>query len=83
MTEIWNYENIVLGEYTFHWLESGIIQDKILISHNFYVSTSDKEFKELIGTREWFTNLSPLYDAISTGVMNCNGIYYCNVILKS
>ena len=53
---------------------------------------SDKEIKEfhketdamkkrlLAPYGNFFTNNSPLYDAIKTGVLNCNGIY--NVEIK-
>jgi hypothetical protein len=37
--------------------------------------------KSLTQGQEWFTDKSPLFDAIETGILNCNGIYQCKVTL--
>jgi hypothetical protein len=66
---------------------NGITQSKQLIRHSDYlkvkelpIDEQDAALDELTGGKEWFTDKSPYYDAIKTGVLNCNGIYLCKVV---
>lgn len=78
--------------YTFIYPENGIIQKKILISHENYllfkINPEDNKkiekykeslMKDITLNMEWFTDKSPLFDAIFTGILNCNG--YQNEII--
>lgn len=73
--------------------QNGIIQQKVLIRHSDYLKvnslpeTTDEEIEikeaemfKLTGGKEWFTDKSPLFDAIKTGVLNCNGQYPVKVV---
>lgn len=71
-----------LTEYSITYLKSGINQRKILIPHEEYLRISEMEIevrdsalKKLTGGKEWFTDKSPLYEAIESGVLDCNGLY--------
>lgn len=76
--------------YEIYYPDVNMKQEKILISHTDYLKfkvlpedskkiIQEKEKLEKITTKglEWFTDKSPLYEAISTGILNCNGIYKC------
>jgi hypothetical protein len=80
--------------YEFHYPQSKVRQHKILISHDDYLTVKampeetkeqafdkKKAMKSLTQGQEWFTDKSPLFDAIETGILNCNGIYQCKVTL--
>lgn len=72
--------------YEFYYPESGVIQRKLLIPHEQYLTfkvlpeDSNKQEKrkkqlekEITHGQQWFTDQSPLYESISTGVLECNG----------
>lgn len=72
--------------YTVTYLDYGITQKKLLIPHSIYEgyknmpydtkeeqSAAKSWLKNKTKGREWFTNKSPYYEAIKTGVLNCNG----------
>jgi hypothetical protein len=74
--------------YEFFYPDRNIKQKKILIPHEEYLklkvlpddSEEEEERKEglltkLTGGMEWFTDKSPLFDAINTGTINCNGTH--------
>lgn len=76
-------------EFTY---SNGVIQKKRLIKHSDYLKvkllpeTTPEEIEEketvlksITGGHEWFTDKSPLFDAIKTGILNCNGQHYCKV----
>lgn len=78
--------------YEFYYPDSGVTQQKVLISFEEYLrikvlpEDSKKEEKrkgkileEMTGGNEWFTDKSPLFYAICSGVLECNGIYPCIV----
>lgn len=73
--------------YIFTYPDIGVIQEKVLISHDDYLRIKEikdpdeykAELKKLTKGMEWFTDKSPLYEAIFTGILNCNGIYKCIV----
>jgi len=81
--------------YSFYYPEYGVYQEKILISHNDYLTVKvlpedsgkeekrkDKALKILTKGKQWFTDKSPLYDAIITQVLQCNGIHLIEIKLK-
>lgn len=81
--------------YTFHWHASGVVQDKILLPASVYEQymalpyrTKDEQkaakkwLKGYVGRQEWFTDDSPLFRAIETGVCDANGIHRVTVTLK-
>ena len=80
--------------YEFFYSTNNVTQNKILISHKEYlrvksmpeetkeeVAEKKKEMKLLTKGQEWFTDKSPLFDAIETGILNCNGVHKCKVTL--
>src|SRR6266542_3390607 len=67
---------------------NGVVQQKILVSHDDYLkwrSMSEKTGEDVIikegfwksktSNKEWFTDKSPFYDAIETGLISCNGVH--------
>lgn len=76
--------------YIFTYPDYNVIQEKLLISHKKYLMVNVIEdydrmkaaLKKLTDSKEWFTDESPLYEAISTGILKCNGIHKCIVKLK-
>lgn len=68
--------------YTFFYPEYNITQHKLLISHEDYLLYKDspKDFKALVGDNQWFTDNSPLYHSISSGVLLCNGVHKVEII---
>jgi hypothetical protein len=78
--------------YHIHYPEYNVIQEKVLISHEIYLEyknmpsateAQNKRAKDFLKYhtkgKEWFTDQSPLWDAIETGILNCNGIHKCIV----
>ena len=72
---------------------NGITQIKKLISHEDYLTwnempeSTDEEivlkedfWKGITNGKEWFTDKSPYYDAIRTGVINANGQHPVQII---
>lgn len=81
--------------HRFYYPHSNVTQDKILVSHEEWLKIkampydkNDKEdkaykqaIKQLTGGLDWFTDRSPLYKAISTGVLELpNYSFKCEVI---
>lgn len=79
-----------MEHYQFYYPNSNITQTKILIKHFQYLEInrmpeeSEEEekikalaWKELTKGEEWFTDKSPFYEAISTGIIDCNGNFPC------
>mgnify|MGYP001615428177 CR=1 FL=1 len=79
-------------KYEFYYPHSEVTQSKLLIPHTEYLKfkvlpeDSGKEEKrkkklekEITQGKEWFTDKSPLFRAIYTGILNCNGIFKCKV----
>lgn len=77
-------------EFTY---SNGVVQQKRLIKHSDYLkikglpetTDAEKELKEaalfaITGGKEWFTDKSPLFDAIKTAILDCNGVHSCKVI---
>lgn len=66
--------------YRIEFPDRGIVQYKVLISHEDYLKVKsikdDDEYKsalkQLTGGKEWFTEKSPYYIAITTGRFICN-----------
>lgn len=82
----------ILGTYKVHYPANGITQTKVLISHEDYleimrmsgnneneIKAQKAALKELTGGKEWFTDRSPYFEAIETGILNCNGIHECQL----
>lgn len=74
--------------YEIYFPELGITQYKLLIPHSDWKEAymlSDKKWdariKYLTKGKEWFTEQSPYYKAISTEVYDCNN-YRCKCIVK-
>jgi len=78
--------------YQVYYPDRNVTQPKVLISHDDYIKVcdmpsdtedeqlaKDKAMNRLTNGKEWFTDKSPLFDAIETGVLNCNGTYRCLV----
>lgn len=78
--------------YEFFWIDSNVKQRKLLISHSIWeeynsmpklTEAQEKRAKAFLKYHtkgnQWFTDKSPLYDSISTGILNCNGQYKCIV----
>ena len=72
--------------YKITYPDSGIIQYKICIDHNEWLDSKKlsenqqkKKLEYLSKGMEWFTDQSPLYFAIFTGILDCNGIHKCIV----
>lgn len=75
------------GLYEFFYPHSRVRQIKKLISHSAYLKTTllepelqDEAIRTLSEGNEWFTDRSPLYAAIETGRLQCNGEY--RVVIK-
>lgn len=75
-----------MTNYTIHYPEYGVTQEKVLIPHSIYTQymsipyeTKEEQsiakgwLKKQTGGKEWFTDKSPIYEAITTGIINCNG----------
>lgn len=82
--------------YEFEYPNKGVKQTKLLISHgdwekwrampeNNKREERDKAhfWEKVTKGEQWFTDKSPLFDAIPTGILECNGIYPCNAKLIS
>lgn len=78
--------------FEFYYPEANVTQTKILIKHEDYLKIKilveddekeeqrkEKALKELTNNKQWFTDKSPLFEAIFTGILNCNGIFKCQV----
>ena len=72
--------------YRITYPEFGVTQYKCLISHSDYVEAknisaeaSKERMQELTSGMEYFTDKSPLHDAIATGILNCHIITECIV----
>lgn len=79
--------------YEFYFPESKVTQRLLLISHEVWKTyrampqDSNKQakkakafLKEYTGESDhWFTDQSPLFEAITTGILDCNGKYKCQV----
>lgn len=57
--------------YQIEYLRSKVIQYKVLIPHSLYEKLKLEGKLKQIG--EYFTDASPLFEAIATGILNCNG----------
>lgn len=78
--------------YQFTYPDKNVVQSKVIVSHDDYLiwkgmpeetdeqaAAKDLYWKSKTGGHEWFTDKSPYYDSIHTGVLNCNGRHLCNV----
>lgn len=76
--------------YSIYYPKRDVVQRKLLISHESYLkyvampqdsNTSIKKAKaylsSLTGGKEFFTDGSPLFHAIGTGKLKCNGEHHC------
>jgi hypothetical protein len=73
-------------KYLFYYPDYNIRQEKVLIPHEAWELSREmspdkgkKYLKEQSSGEEWFTDKSPLFEAIKTGILNCNGIHKCIV----
>lgn len=81
-----------LGIYEIEYPDLGIKQIKKLVSHYQYLKDKSVFKKETpsyayqiqlhgevynLNIKEFFTDESPLYKAIETGTLECNGTYKC------
>lgn len=66
----------ILGKYKFHYPESNVTQEKILIPASFWLYATKKELDALVGDNQWFTDNSPLYHAIGEGYMTLKNRVY-------
>jgi hypothetical protein len=67
-----------MNNYVIFYPEVGITQKKTLIPHWMYhmgKSIKDKEARKVYfdGLGDYFTDESPLFFAMGTGILNCNG----------
>lgn len=71
--------------YEFYFPQYNVRQRKLLIKHTDWYKASlimseklrKHRMKELTKDKEWFTDESPLFKAIQTQVLVCNGIHQC------
>ena len=79
-------------KFEFYYPHSNITQVKKMISHEDYlqfkvlpddskkIEKKKKQLEKFIsGGEEWFTDKSPLAEAIQTGILDCNGKYSVNI----
>lgn len=78
------------GVYEFYYPDLNVRQIKKMISHEDYLQAKeldeearDVRLKELSAGYQWFTDKSPLHESISTGLLNCNGIFKVEVTLAA
>lgn len=81
-----------MEKYGILYAKSKVYQEKILISHDRWriwrgmpegavheKAAKDAYLFDITEGEQWFTDQSPIYDAISTGILDCNGKYPCIV----
>ncbi len=76
--------------YQIHYPKSNVTQVKVLISHDEYLKAKaiidDDEYKQalkqLSGGREWFTDKSLIYKAITTGFYKLGRYTYPCIVTK-
>lgn len=80
--------------YEFYYPKSNVRQKLFLISHDVFLKykempqDSNKQVKKAKaflmeytgGIDQWFTDKSPLFYAIYTGIIDCNGKHKCEAI---
>lgn len=81
---------ITIGTYEFHYINSGVVQQKVLIKDLWYRYSKllpekgrKRAMKCIVGSNEWFTDKSPLYEAINSGKLQIyNGTYVPCIVTK-
>ncbi len=81
---------LMMYQFTY---SGGITQKKILVSHSDWgiwrslpeqtdeqIAVKESFWDEKTKGQPWFTDKSPLYDAIETGILNCNGKHSVTII---